>query len=150
MGRPSLGRHGVPWQHGATGNLSCLWWPLLRDIRAATSLPPMPSSVAVGGPRSVQAHHPVEVDVTPQPCTKCAHHHAKPAGGPPRLQSNCHGRTIKTNLFQVERIKPVPCNPLKRGVWQRIFRTVQNPSGNLKTAVRESVPGVRMPLPPPL
>jgi hypothetical protein len=41
------------------------------------------------------------------------------------------------------------CNLLKRGVEYKVSQMVQNPPWNLKTAVPERVPGVRIPLPPP-
>jgi hypothetical protein len=41
------------------------------------------------------------------------------------------------------------CNLLKRGVEHKVSQMAQNPSWNLKTAVPERVPGVRIPLPPP-
>ena len=44
---------------------------------------------------------------------------------------------------------PMICKPLRNQVWYKILSTDQNPPVYLKTAVRETVPGVRIPLPPP-
>jgi hypothetical protein len=69
------------------------------------------------------------------------------------LQTYCSKTAVvpcsERSILDQNRSTRFPCNQLKNRIEWRIFLMDQNPLVYLKTTVRETVPGVRIPLPPP-